>query len=185
MIQVSETLLSALEALWQMGNTLIWVDYLCINQNDNYEKSGQVRMMDIIYSKAATVFAWLGTADRDSDMAMAVLGASRLSEQVELAEEIEVVCDAVIRLFSRPYWTRCWVIQEFCLAKSPIIVCGARSVPWGTMLKRLDELGSSVPAQYARHLISPIRQMRYREQNRLRADLSPAILETNFTRSSL
>ncbi|KAI0468990.1 HET-domain-containing protein [Xylaria cf. heliscus] len=168
-VPVSETLLSALEQLWQMGNTLIWVDYLCINQDDNDEKSGQVRMMDIIYSKATTVFAWLGTGDYDSDMAMAVLGASRLSEQVELPEEIEIACDAVIRLFSRPYWTRCWVIQEICRARSPVIVCGGRSVPWGTMLKRLDGLGTSVPAQYAQHLISPLRQMRYREQNKLRA----------------
>ncbi|KAI0439993.1 HET-domain-containing protein [Xylaria telfairii] len=168
-VLVSETLLSALEQLWQMGNTLIWVDYLCINQSDNDEKSGQVRMMDIIFSRATTVFAWLGVRDHNSDMAMAVLGASRLSEQVELPEEIEIACDAVIRLFSRPYWTRCWVIQEICLAKSPVIVCGERSVPWGTMLNRLNGLGTSVPARYAQHLISPLRQMRYREQNRLRA----------------
>ncbi|KAI0115654.1 HET-domain-containing protein [Nemania sp. FL0031] len=175
-VQVSETLMSALEQLWQMGNTLIWVDYLCINQDDNDEKSGQVRMMDIIFSKAATVFAWLGTGDADSDMAMAVLGASRLSEQVELPEEIEIACDAVIRLFTRPYWTRCWVIQEICLAKSPVIVCGGRSVPWGTMLKRLGELGNSVPAQYAQHLISPLRQMRYREQNKLRINTETGLI---------
>ncbi|KAI1123325.1 HET-domain-containing protein [Nemania abortiva] len=175
-VPVSETLLSALEQLWRMGNTLVWVDYLSINQHDNDEKSGQVRMMDIIYSKAATVFAWLGTADHDSDMAMAVLGASKLSEQVELPEEIEIACDAVIRLFSRPYWTRCWVIQEICRARSPVIVCGERSVPWGTMLKRLGELGNSIPAQYAQHLISPLRQMRYREQNKLRANTETSLI---------
>ncbi|KAI8943998.1 HET-domain-containing protein [Xylaria longipes] len=156
-VQVSETLLSALEQLWQMGNTLIRVDYLCINQGDSDEKSGQVRMMDIIFSKAATVFSWLGTGGYDSDMAMG------------LPEEIEIACDAVIRLLSRPYWTRCWVNQEICRARSPVVVCGGRSVPWNTMLKRLDGLGSSVPAQYAQHLLSPLRQMRYREQNRLRA----------------
>ncbi|RYC55067.1 hypothetical protein CHU98_g11137 [Xylaria longipes] len=81
----------------------------------------------------------------------------------------EIACDAVIRLLSRPYWTRCWVNQEICRARSPVVVCGGRSVPWNTMLKRLDGLGSSVPAQYAQHLLSPLRQMRYREQNRLRA----------------
>ncbi|KAI1145274.1 HET-domain-containing protein [Nemania diffusa] len=168
-ILVSETLLSALEQLWRMGHTRIWVDYLCINQDDNDEKSSQVRMVDIIFSKAATVFAWLGTGDHDSDMAMAVLGASRPTEQFEPPEEIEIACDAVVRLLSRPYWTRCWVIQEICVARSPIIVCGARSVALSTILNRLDTLGTSAPAQYAQYLISPLRQMRYREQNKASA----------------
>ncbi|KAI0544505.1 HET-domain-containing protein [Xylaria curta] len=168
-VPVSETLLLALKQLWHMGNTLLWVDYLCINQDDSDEKSGQVRMMDIIFSKATIVFAWLGTGDHDSDMAMAVLGGPRLSEQVELPEEAEIACEAVIRLLSRPYWTRCWVIQEICRARFPVILCGSRSVTWSTMLRRLDGLGTSVPAQYAQHLISPLRYMRDREQNKLRA----------------
>ncbi|KAI3322663.1 HET-domain-containing protein [Xylariaceae sp. AK1471] len=175
-IQVSDNLLSALEQLWRLGKTRIWVDYLSINQGDNDEKSGQVRMMDTIFAKAQTVFAWLGTESHDSDLAMAVLGASRLSQQVELPEEVEVACDAVIRLFSRPYWTRCWVIQEICRARSPIIICGRRYVPWGTMLKRLDRLGTSVPAQYARYLIAPLRHMRYRDQNRFRADTETGLI---------
>ncbi|KAI8629628.1 HET-domain-containing protein [Xylariaceae sp. FL1651] len=175
-IQVSDNLLAALQQLWHMNQRLIWVDFLCINQGDNDEKSGQVRMMDTIFAKAQTVFAWLGPESHDSELAMAILGASKLSEQVELPEEVEVACDAIIRLFSRPYWTRCWVIQEICRARAPVIVCGRRYVPWGTMLKRLDRLGTSIPAQYARHLVAPLRHMRYRDQNRFRADTETGLI---------
>ncbi|KAI0150198.1 HET-domain-containing protein [Xylariaceae sp. FL1272] len=175
-VQVSRNLLTALQQMWRMAQTSIWVDFLCINQSDNEEKSGQVRMMDTIFAKAATVYAWLGTESHDSDMAMAVLGASKRSQQVELPEEVEVAADAVIRLFSRPYWTRCWVIQEICRARNPAIVCGRRYVHWGTMMNRLDALGMSIPAQYARHLIAPLRHMRYRDQNRFRADTETGLI---------
>ncbi|KAK0702355.1 heterokaryon incompatibility protein-domain-containing protein [Lasiosphaeris hirsuta] len=45
-------------ASWQMP---LWVDALCINQNDIAERSAQVSFMDSIYSSAAAVFAFLGS----------------------------------------------------------------------------------------------------------------------------
>ncbi|KAI1472890.1 heterokaryon incompatibility protein-domain-containing protein [Daldinia caldariorum] len=38
----------------------IWIDALCINQNDNSEKSLQVKAMNKIYANAHTVKIWLG-----------------------------------------------------------------------------------------------------------------------------
>jgi hypothetical protein len=40
----------------------IWIDALCINQQDNAERSLQVQMMGRIYSSAQVVWAWLGPA---------------------------------------------------------------------------------------------------------------------------
>lgn len=54
-------------------NLIIWVDYLCINQGDDQEKSWQVGLMDNIYRQASRVLAWLGPASRDSDDVMAFL----------------------------------------------------------------------------------------------------------------
>jgi hypothetical protein len=39
---------------------VLWVDALCINQEDPVEKNGQVKMMDYIYSCADRVLVWLG-----------------------------------------------------------------------------------------------------------------------------
>jgi hypothetical protein len=47
-----------------------WVDAICINQTNKKEKSFQVGLMAEIYQRAHHVFAWLGPADRSSDLAI-------------------------------------------------------------------------------------------------------------------
>lgn len=51
----------------------IWADMLCINQNDEDEKSEQVPKMGEIYGGATKVYAWLGEADHQIDCIFAVL----------------------------------------------------------------------------------------------------------------
>ncbi|OTA90543.1 hypothetical protein M434DRAFT_77799 [Hypoxylon sp. CO27-5] len=41
----------------------IWIDAICINQNDRAEKENQVKLMDKIYANATTVKIWLGEAN--------------------------------------------------------------------------------------------------------------------------
>jgi hypothetical protein len=55
-----------------MGVSL-WVDALCINQNDTAERTSQVRMMQEIYSRAACVVVWLGEADEAIKPALRLL----------------------------------------------------------------------------------------------------------------
>ena len=38
----------------------IFIDALCINQDDSLERSGQVNLMGAVYSNAEEVVAWLG-----------------------------------------------------------------------------------------------------------------------------
>jgi len=68
---ITESLDSALRHLRQEREpVVIWIDQICINQNDNSEKSEQVKMMARIYSKAKQVVIWLGPASPGSDDAM-------------------------------------------------------------------------------------------------------------------
>lgn len=48
----------------------LWVDSICINQDDNDEKSHQVAMMFDIYRNANRVFIWLGEGTAESDYAI-------------------------------------------------------------------------------------------------------------------
>ena len=41
---------------------ILWVDAICINQEDTIERGQQVQLMGIIYSKASQVLIWLGEA---------------------------------------------------------------------------------------------------------------------------
>jgi len=55
----------------------MWVDAICINQVDGSEKSRQVQQMGRIFSGAAMVLAWLGTAADDSDLVLQHLSKIR------------------------------------------------------------------------------------------------------------
>lgn len=55
---------SALAAIWQLMNTekelTIWIDGICIDQENIAERGSQVSIMSIIYQNAEEVVAWLG-----------------------------------------------------------------------------------------------------------------------------
>jgi len=48
------------------GNYRLWVDAICINQNDMKEKSRQILKMRTVYGNASEVVAWLGEEVDDS-----------------------------------------------------------------------------------------------------------------------
>ncbi|TGJ77573.1 hypothetical protein E0Z10_g10698 [Xylaria hypoxylon] len=51
----------------------IWIDAICINQNDDTERSWQVNEMRSIFSLTDHVYCWLGPAADDSDAALQML----------------------------------------------------------------------------------------------------------------
>jgi hypothetical protein len=51
------------------GNTLFWIDQLCIDQRNISERSQQVQMMGDIYTRAQEVVVWLGPAGENSGLA--------------------------------------------------------------------------------------------------------------------
>ena len=71
---ISSNLSSALQRLRKPNqNRLLWVDALCINQEDNKERSSQVQCIAAIYQRAERVLIWLGEASEDSDLAIDTL----------------------------------------------------------------------------------------------------------------
>ncbi|KAF2204775.1 hypothetical protein GQ43DRAFT_355906, partial [Delitschia confertaspora ATCC 74209] len=64
-IRVGQNLHDALTRLRKRNRKrFIWVDKLCINQQDEVERGQQVRQMGNIYRTASRVVVWLG---RDGD----------------------------------------------------------------------------------------------------------------------
>ncbi|KAF2195641.1 hypothetical protein K469DRAFT_545346, partial [Zopfia rhizophila CBS 207.26] len=58
-VLVRKNLYDALAQLSTQNHPAIWVDSLCINQDDNEEKSHQVGLMGEIYKTAEQVILWL------------------------------------------------------------------------------------------------------------------------------
>lgn len=57
----------------KLGKLTIWLDSVCINQDDQDEKLQQIPLMGDIYSKAESVYVWLGDGTPGTDKAMAYM----------------------------------------------------------------------------------------------------------------
>ncbi|KAI8656255.1 HET domain-containing protein [Fusarium sp. Ph1] len=65
----------------------IWVDSICIDQQDVKEKESQLRLMADIYSLARQVYVWLGEGSPESDAAIEYLRKAGFQEAlVEIGE---------------------------------------------------------------------------------------------------
>lgn len=65
----------------------VWIDSMCINQNDLVERSHQVALMGEIYSKAAKVLVWLGEwtpAIREAVQLMSYVAGPDVEDPVRL-----------------------------------------------------------------------------------------------------
>lgn len=73
---------NAWEALRRLRNKFpplnIWIDAICINQEDESEKSHQIPLMRAIYSSAIYVYVWLGEGNSRTDRAMHFLSAGAI-----------------------------------------------------------------------------------------------------------
>lgn len=88
---------------------IIWVDAICINQQDTDDRSSQVQRMAMIYALANRVIVWLGEAEDDSDQALEEIHKSADGQQAEDDQDMQ---SAVFRLLQRPWFKRIWVKSE-------------------------------------------------------------------------
>ncbi|KAI1119264.1 heterokaryon incompatibility protein-domain-containing protein [Nemania sp. NC0429] len=138
-IPVAVSLFGALDAVRKRGeDVLVWVDALCIDQQNRDERSSQVQQMAEIYAKAREVAIWLGPSENDSELAIELLQDIAIARDDfrEIADllfspsQLRAV-GAVVSLFQRDYWKRLWVVQEVYNAKTIKVYCGnSPCIPW-------------------------------------------------------
>jgi hypothetical protein len=131
---VSENLYLALLHLRKRGVTLIWVDALCINQDDLAERARQVSYMEEVYRRASLVWVWLGDGDESSELAFDELhGLGQHLDWDEAVPQEYLVKElgrhpqrwrAISELLYRPWFRRMWIIQEILSARRAMMICG-------------------------------------------------------------
>ncbi|KAL8735817.1 MAG: hypothetical protein Q9166_000681 [cf. Caloplaca sp. 2 TL-2023] len=130
---ISSNLLPALRQLRNRTVRLrIWVDSVCINQNDLSEKGQQILLMGSIFRRARKVNAWIGGDDEDTAQALNLI--TRLLSEKDVAwskrNPLNLNLMPLKSLLQREYWQRVWIIQELTLARSITIYCGKYQLPW-------------------------------------------------------
>jgi hypothetical protein len=129
--------------------TYVWIDAICINQEDALEKSAQVARMLKIYRKAQSVTVWLGEPDADSLLAFAFIQEfSRMKQDLvdfkktthipDCHAELRQVLRALLRFFERPWLRRTWIRQEIYGARRLDVHCGSQQVSWDDYIRAAD-----------------------------------------------
>ncbi|KAF5716656.1 hypothetical protein FGLOB1_2462 [Fusarium globosum] len=108
---------------------IIWIDAICINQEDNDEKGRQVQSMAEIYAKATRVIVWLGEVADKSDYALEAIRAAAEEEYAVEQQYTSTAADrtsleAIVTLLERPWFQRIWVLQEAAAARHILVKCG-------------------------------------------------------------
>ncbi|KAH9211794.1 heterokaryon incompatibility protein-domain-containing protein [Leptodontidium sp. 2 PMI_412] len=126
-VPVTPNLFAAIKHLRSKESPLIlWIDALCINQRDVAERNSQVTVMRAIYGRASMVHVWLGDKFDGSTTAASIikiLGGNRdihFKRPLEAGPnargkwiETEEYWEHIVQIFTLPWWTRAWTVQEY------------------------------------------------------------------------
>jgi hypothetical protein len=149
--EVTENLGTALRYIrdsW--APTMLWIDAVCINQNDDSEKETQIPLMRRIYGSAEATICWIITNPTPNSLLQigfylaflsnpeaipleqrnAILGLNGSFAQAEhnlgvkgaITQSVEAMVAAVLLMVEAfDYWHRTWIVQEILLSKKPIL----------------------------------------------------------------
>lgn len=102
---------------FELRDLALWVDCICINQQDDVEKGQQIWIMAQIFRTSAALIVWLGEPnDRHEDgqiRRFCEVAAKRVWSERELFAQT----DALSIIFKNTWFERRWVVQEVSLRK--------------------------------------------------------------------
>ncbi|KAK5658228.1 hypothetical protein OQA88_2203 [Cercophora sp. LCS_1] len=113
----------------------LWVDAICINQEDTMERNHQVAMMARIYATASRVVVWLGDDNAaDSAAAFDSLRDAFIRSAIYQHPENEEAWGqndetaSIVKLFEQQWFRRVWVLQEVAAARHVILMHGSSTI---------------------------------------------------------
>ncbi|KAI0964706.1 heterokaryon incompatibility protein-domain-containing protein [Xylaria arbuscula] len=141
-VEVTDNLYSALQRLrYADRNRLIWIDAVCINQNDQEEKEVQV-------NSCIVGVCWLGDFGKSAnsvapEQARGVVDfiqflnddcRGRCPPTLSTQSQRKSVGAALRIMMDAPWWHRIWTVQEVVLPAMSDLVWGPVSIPWKSMV---------------------------------------------------
>lgn len=125
----------------------LWVDGICINQNDTTERDHQVAQMRDVYTTARNVVAWLGPKTHESILAFEAFkvwgDSAHQKHHWDTSHELcfdkrlfsQHYVSAIDAFMHRPWWHRVWTLQETILPRTLDLVCGNSILPFEALVQ--------------------------------------------------
>lgn len=119
----------------------IFIDAVCIDQDDENEKRAQLRLMSDVCQNATVVIAWVGI---EVYMTMEQL-IQYQQMHTPWAEDASLAVAFNKTFIKSSYWLRGWIVQEILLAKRLVVRCGQLTVDPEILFRHLTNVlvGSS------------------------------------------
>jgi hypothetical protein len=148
----------------------LWLDAVCINQDDESEKYRQLPMMRDIYCFASRVVVWLGDAPSSSEAILAVLslfytaqkhkGPELYAQYLPLNSRQNWL--GLVELLNHQWFHRSWIIQEVTVPSKVHVVYGGHYVSFDVLISvmslffELDMASLLLTPSHGRHVLQNI-----------------------------
>ena len=123
----------------------LWIDAICIDQDNVLERNHQVQQMAEIYRHAKHVLVYPGDISWRMHLAIWLLvhkpspngvrssenrGAYKIGRLLCLSRKLSIEYPRPLPIGRLPYWERTWIVQEILLAQKIFVVSDAGLLPW-------------------------------------------------------
>jgi hypothetical protein len=155
-LQVKTNLAAALKHVRLSDESrCMWIDAICIDQENIPERNQQVSMMRDIYAQADGVLIWIGEESpyvkdafkmipelarnwqirevarlRAGDIRPSLRLRPSIAEEPSLMLQNELLWKSFYKLFASTYFERTWIVQEIVVSTRATVVCGKQQVEW-------------------------------------------------------
>ena len=123
-VNLPQAIVDAMEVARRVGLRYLWVDALCIKQDDESEKDTQIGQMDKIYASAAVTI--VAADGRNANAPLKGVSTERQVDQIvcEVRPKVNVLIPVPTGKSLAPWETRAWTLQEKLLSNRLIVFSG-------------------------------------------------------------
>ncbi|KAF6808258.1 ankyrin and het domain protein [Colletotrichum sojae] len=151
-LKIGQNLADALRNLRREDeHRTLWIDAICINQEDNDDRSRQVQRMGNIYHNAQAVVVFLCPASEQTSRALEIVRHLATVYDWRSTDEVGRIQSSnpeyallkplphhaqdwlcLYDLFGLPWFRRVWIRQEITLANKAVMMVGREALDWAT-----------------------------------------------------
>jgi len=161
-IEINENCFKALCRITPQSTTrYVWIDAVCINQDDEEEKFHQIPLMGEIYSSAVQVVSVFGkerTPGETQHFIRRLVESEQYQEALKPGEFYPISLagesynwSQLLPLTFHEYWKRAWIVQEVALSRRLTILYGESEIPWSHIELLLRYFGPENSPRYSRY----------------------------------
>jgi hypothetical protein len=210
-LRIRTSLGAALQRLRQSTKELVlWVDSICINQEDEDEKAKQITLLPQIFQRATCTLAVLATDNKSEQTVQTLLQIAAVqaygSDMTKWPKEVGFLrahapwianglpahdssfWQNVEYFFRRPWFRRAWIVQEAIAARTVTLICGKWMFDWNAIRSAMERVDQAFGATALADAWQPFMMLTEHREWEARAQRRPLLdlLETfRYTKAGL